>query len=166
MKTLSINLILLLIISFSYFSCKEDGPRKKTVDFKADFFTVLESFEPSTECPADNLLNTQVGSGTGTYIGGFTTRITFCANPTTLAYFNGKGSFVAENGDEIFIAGEGQILPSDKPGYDLEFFDEFEVVGGTGRFTGAKGKLTTESYVNLTTQQTDHIWKGKVTFIK
>lgn len=50
--------------------------------------------------------------------------------------------------------------------YDLEFQDTFIITGGTGQFEGATGTLTTDSYVNMTTQQTDHVWSGTITVKK
>jgi len=51
-------------------------------------------------------------------------------------------------------------------GYDLEFMDPFEITGGTGQFEGATGSGMTESYVNMTTGITDHVWTGKITIKK
>ena len=148
-------------------SCEEKGPKKETLNFEADFFTLLISFEEDAGCTAPkNFRNTQQGSGTATLIGNFTTQLTFCVNPATFEYDNVQGSFVAENGDEIFITGEGQVVPTEKEGYDLEFMDPFEITGGTGRFAGATGSGMTESYVNMTTGQTDHLWKGMITVRK
>jgi hypothetical protein len=77
-----------------------------------------------------------------------------------------QGSFVAENGDELFITGGGQVVPTTKEGYDLEFKDPFSITGGTGQFAGASGSGVTESYVNMTTGITDHIWTGTITTIR
>lgn len=166
MKTLRINILVILIL-ISFFSCRENGPKEETVQFQADFYTDLAGLEPSPNCPAPaTFFNTQVGAGEGTHIGGFTTTITFCVDVETFQYVEGKGSFVTELGDEIYFEGEGQILPSDEPGYDLEFFDHFTITGGTGRFEGAKGFMDTESYVNLTTNRTDHIWTGELTYVR
>lgn len=167
MKTIQLFTFIATIVLVSS-SCERHGPKQITKPFKATFFTILKGFEEDKGgCVAPhNVLNTQEGNGTATYIGNFTTALTFCVDPTTFEYINAKGSFVAENGDEIFVAGKGQILPSTKAGYDLEFFDDIEITGGTGKFKLATGHLTTESYVNLTTQQTDHVWTGTITLFK
>ena len=155
----------MIIIPFS--SCEDECETFETINFEADFFTDLKSFEESDVCTGSkNLLNTQEGSGTATLLGAFTTTITFCVDPNTFEYDNGVGSFVADNGEEIFFEGGGQVLPSDEPGYDLEFQDIFTITGGTGRFEGATGVLITDSYVNNETQRTDHIWSGNITLKK
>ena len=157
--------LLLMLVSAA---CERHGPRQVTKPFKATFFTILTGFEEGKGgcVTPHNMLNTQEGEGTATHIGHFTTVMTFCVNPNNFEYINAQGSFVASNGDEIFFSGSGQVLPSTKPGYDLEFFDDIEINGGTGKFVRAKGNLTTESYVNQTTQQTDHVWTGTITLMK
>lgn len=168
MKISKTHLFGVLIIASFTLACKDDDePIFEPQPFEANFFTILAGFEEDAGCSAPhNFLNTQEGSGTATLIGDFTTRITFCVNPNTLEYENGQGSFLAENGEGIFFSGGGQVLPSNEPGYDLEFMDSFTITGGTGRFEGATGSLTTNSFVNLTTQQTDHTWTGTITLTK
>jgi hypothetical protein len=166
MKKNVITLVTCLSILWITSGC-ERGPKFKTIPFKAEFYTVLQSFEEDAGCTAPkNFLNTQSGAGTATLIRGFSTTLTFCVNPANFEYENVQGSFVAENGDEIFVTGYGQVLPSDEPGYDLEFQDPFQIIGGTGRFKGAKGSGMTNSFVNMTTQQTDHVWTGTITVFK
>lgn len=150
-------------------ACNEDdGPKEVTEAFEATFFTALKGFEENGgSCSSPhNFLNTQEGEGTATQLGSFTTVLTFCVNPMNFEYVDTEGSFVASNGDEIFITGRGQILPSTKDGYDLEFFDDFKITGGTGSFASATGNLTSESYVNMTTGQTDHVWSGTIAYMK
>lgn len=156
-----------MLLLFSFSSCEENGPKTETINFKAEFYTQLVSFEEDAGCSAPkNFLNTQQGGGTATLVGNFTTQLTFCVNPANFEYDNVQGSFVAENGNEIFVVGSGQVVPTEKEGYDLEFMDPFEINGGTGQFEGATGSGTTESYVNMTTGITDHVWTGKITIKK
>lgn len=152
-----------LLLATLVFACEEDGPEFETIPFEADFFTTLVSFAENDDCSAPkNFLNTQQGGGSATLIGDFTTTLTFCVNPANFEYDNVQGSFLAANGDEIFISGGGQVLPSDEPGYDLEFMDPFEITGGTGKFKDATGGGMTNSFVNMTTHQTDHVWTGTI----
>jgi len=159
---IGLSLIMVLL------SCEDDdGPISETVDFEADFFTTLVSFEEDAGCTAPrNFLNTQQGSGSASLVGNFTTQLTFCVNPANFEYENVQGSFVAGNGDELFITGGGQVVPTNKEGYDLEFKDPFTIIGGTGQFENATGNGLTESYVNMTTGRTDHIWTGTITTIR
>jgi hypothetical protein len=159
------SIIKLSILLFTVFciACEDDEPTFQTVQFEADFFTQLVSFEENSGCSTPkNFLNTQSGDGTASLMGEFTTTLTFCVNPANFEYENVQGSFVAENGDEIFVTGAGQVLPSDEEGYDLEFMDPFEIIGGTGQFKDATGSGMTNSFVNMTTGQTDHVWTGTI----
>ena len=161
-----------------------------TVPFKADFFT-LRDYSVSPDCseyasenPDEDFgaPNYQVGGGKGTHLGKFTTIISFCGGPN-FQYKAGEGVFVAANGDELYFnippAGEvGQIYQIfDDPYYELWFGDAFEFTGGTGRFAGATGGGTTDSWVDLIDggwenfpegflpeHQTDHMFKGELTF--
>ena len=161
-------LITCLIIGAVALGCKDDEPQFETKDFEATFFTDLASIGPdSITCAAPrNFLNVQEGSGSEATVGNFTTTITFCVDPATLEYGDSEASFVAENGDELFLDVSGQVVPSTEPGYDLEFKDPFTIIGGTGRFEGATGSGMTNSFVSNATQRTDHVWKGTITLKK
>jgi hypothetical protein len=74
-----------------------------------------------------------------------------------------EAEMITDDGDALFLTDGGQVLPSTKPGYDLEFQDSFTIIGGTGQFEGATGSGMTESYVNMTTNRTDHVWRGMIT---
>jgi hypothetical protein len=142
-----------------------------TVPFKASFFT--EGADPKHDCsgphPAPVL---QVGDGQATHLGKFSTRITFCADPTdvpggleegeSIPYVDGVGTFTAANGDMLRFTIAGEILPSDHPDFDFEFADPFEFTGGTGRFTGASGGGVTESFVDFQADRTEHYWSGEL----
>lgn len=165
MKISSLLLFVVLMLSIITFSCKDDEPEFQTLAFEATFFTDLASLGPdSVSCTAPyGFLNVQEGSGSETTIGNFTTTITFCVNPATFEYVNSESSFIDANGDELFIDVNGQVVPTTEPGYDLEFKDPFTITGGTGRFEGASGSGMTNSFVNSTTQRTDHVWNGTIT---
>lgn len=196
------NLIWLSLISmFILFSCSNEQidindptngeslrmatPKSITVPFKANFYTVRDySFTPDCSAYGDfSAGNYQVGGGEGTHLGKFTTTISFCGPPGEFKYIGGEGVFVAANGDELYYnippnGVIGQIYQIfDDPYYELWFGDAFEFTGGTGRFAGATGGGTTDSWVNLIDggwanfpdgvipeHQTDHIFTGTLTF--
>jgi len=152
----------------------------RSVPFKAKFYTKRNYDAVIGTCEEDPFLeyNYQVGEGTGTHLGKFTTEIYFCGNG--FEYKNGEGVFVAANGDELYfsVPSPGEIglimpVPSPDPLYEFYFQDPFTIVGGTGRFEGASGSGFTESYVDLfvdgdPTQfipehQTDHVFTGTLT---
>lgn len=168
MKISKFFLFVCFVFCITAFGCKDDEPEFETLTFEATFFTDRASLGPdSVTCASPyGFLNVQEGSGTETTIGNFTTTITFCVNPATFEYVNSESSFVDDNGDELFIDINGQVLPTSEPGYDLEFKDPFSIIGGTGRFEGATGSGMTNSFVNSTTQRTDHVWTGTITLKK
>jgi len=159
------------------FGAYEEGIVSKP--FKAKFFTVINPEEVGLneeECPTPPFIffNVQEGSGEATHLGKFTTRITFCVDITDLLddgtltgdesapYNNGKGVFTAANGDELFFDTSGAVVPSDNPDFDFEFQDPFIFTGGTGRFAGASGGGMTDSFVDQSTNITDHKWVGNL----
>jgi hypothetical protein len=166
MKNLIIHPFILLLLLVTSQGCEENKESIETHSFEANFYTVLKGFVEDSSCAAPkNFLNTQEGEGSATLIGPFTTSMTFCVDPTTLEYDNVKGSFVGNNGDSIEFNGFGQVLPSEKEGYDLEFHDTFTITGGTGRFAGASGELVSDSFVKQETQRTDHVWSGTIMLV-
>lgn len=144
-----------------------------SVAFNLHGYTLLESAVPDESCgPPPHLLNVQVGEGEATHLGHFTVRFTFCIDLTDLLddgmltdgesapYWDGVGTYVAANGDELYVAVSGVILPSSDPNYDFQFQDPFTFTGGTGRFAGATGGGMIDSYVSQATNRTDHNWSG------
>ena len=144
-----------------------------TVPFKSSFYTEQEGDLDPEGCEGDGIvLNTQVGGGNGTHIGKFTAQMDFCMNinegPDFAAYWGGDGVFIAANGDELYITVSGQVLmygegEEHDPFYVAYFDDEFEFVGGTGRFVGATGGGMTNSFTNFA--HTDHNWTGTLTLL-
>jgi len=148
---------------------EEEGPTTKS--FEATFFTNTVSIEidsvGATRCTPPHLgVNTQKGEGSSSEMSQFDISLSFCVFPVDFTYILAEGSFVdSSTGDEIFFEGSGQIVvPSSRAGYDGEFKDDFTITGGTGKFKGATGKLTTDSYANFTTARTDHVWSGEITY--
>ncbi|MBR9990032.1 MAG: hypothetical protein KFH98_09765 [Gemmatimonadetes bacterium] len=150
--------------------------RQVTVPFESHFFTTETTLAPDPVCGAlPRLLNIQEGSGEATHLGRFSIRISFCVDATdilddgqltegeSLPYDGGVGVFTAANGDELHITIAGAVLPSDHPDFDFEFDDPYVVTGGTGRFAGATGGGTSNSFVRLGVATT-HNWAGSLTF--
>jgi hypothetical protein len=61
----------------------------------------------------------------------------FVLDLMTLDYF-GEATWVAANGDAVFLAFVGQFIPTATPGL-FDSVATFEIVDGTGRFAGASG---------------------------
>ncbi len=173
MKDSIILLLAVLILGTIVHGCKDEegpapGPEFETKDFKATFTTNTVFLGPdSVLClPPQNFLNIQEGTGSEAIIGEFTFHVSFCVNPANFEYAIIDGSFIDQNGDLLFIDGHGQVVPSMEPGYEFEFRDPFEFVGGTGRFEGATGSGMTKSFNNSTLNITDHTWEGTITLKK
>lgn len=146
----------------------------RMVPFKATFFT-LRNYEDEGIgfCTEDPYLtfNHQRGEGNGTFIGKFTTTMSFCGSG--FDYKNGEGKIVASDGDELHFMvpspGEvGHVIPYGHPLYEFQFQDPITFTGGTGRFEGATGSAMTNSFVDLFDDEgnfipehrTDHVWTG------
>jgi hypothetical protein len=147
--------------------------------FQARAYTDLAGLAPDPLCgDPPRFLNTQVGAGEATHLGRFTVHITFCVDATDLLddgmltegesvpYDNGFGVLVAANGDELYMAIAGAVLPSDDPAFDFEFHDPFTFVGGTGRFEGATGEGMTDSFVDQAADRTYHDWSGVLRHVR
>ncbi len=141
--------------------------------FQARLFTVPEFIGPDEACGEPPfLLNVQVGEGTSTHLGRFTVRITFCMDASavlddgvlgegeSVPYDQGWGVLTAANGDELYLEIAGAVLPSDHPSFDFEFHDPFQFAGGTGRFAGATGDGSTDTFVTQTPERSTHAWHG------
>jgi len=136
-----------------------------TVPFKSSFSTSLGTMENPVVCDGLDLV-IQVGGGEATHLGAFTTEMSFCVDPNFF-YYGVVGTFYAANGDELWISiPTGQVIPNPElpEPYLFYFTDDFLFVGGTGRFVGATGGGTTNSFVQATLS-TDHEWDGILTFM-
>ncbi len=162
---------------------EDEGPKPETIDFTATFFT--ERGNPLTPCgTAISETNFwvqehQIGDGTATELGEFTTEMTFCIHfitdedgnilPTEEGfgeYGDGVGEFIGENGDKItFTIPEGRVKLSSNPDYVFEFQDKIIIDGGTGAFEGATGELVSDSYVGAD-GIVDHDWSGEITIVR
>ena len=115
--------------------------------------------------------NFQEGGGNGTQLGKFTVTMQFCSGAAG-TYGAGNGTFVAANGDELWIdIAEGLVYPlAGHELYEFQFQDPFTFVGGTGRFENASGGGMTNSFVDIFTDdgafipdhKTDHTWTGTI----
>ena len=150
-------------IQYDNDNLKANSHGQRSIPFKADFYTI-RNYDSIGICSEDpyTSFNYQVGEGTGTHLGRFTTTMSFCGDNDTFTYKNGEGVFVAANGDELYFwvpsPGEvGYILPYDHPIYEFQFQDPFTFNGGTGRFEGATGGGYTNSFVDLFDDEGNYI---------
>ena len=109
-------------------------------------------------------------------LGRFSVEFTFCIDIADLLddgqltagesipYWDGIGTFTAANGDQLILSISGEIVPSNRPGFNLEFHDAFDFIGGTGRFTNASGSGATDSYVQQSPNSVIHDMVATLTF--
>ncbi len=134
-----------------------------------------------SKCPAGLLDADQRGKGKANRLGGFTTKITFCSDPSQLIigpngfpiggsvpYFGTEGIITFRNGDEYYFSGSGRVvLDLDNPRYDAFFNDLFRINGAkiNGVYKQASGYIQTRSQVmNIFTpgEYTNHQWFGLI----
>lgn len=143
------------------------------IPFKADFITFYTNVYPEPSCgdnpPWDYRVIVDV-DGTATHLGKISGRLEFCCDMSTGIYKDAVGSFVAANGDELFINSWGKVIDGklpEHPWYVISWWkDPFEFVGGTGRFEGATGGGMTDSFNSSEDDVAHHHWTGTLTLPK
>jgi hypothetical protein len=144
-----------------------------TVPFKADFSVWSKTDHSDRRCGDHPLyFLTMEGHGNATHMGNVTVRFTFCCNVFTGTYSDTEATFVAANGDELWLTiPQGQILPNfgdNSHYYQTYFDDDMPIVGGTGRFQGATGDLKTNAWVHDGADEwrTDFFPTGTLTMVQ
>jgi len=133
------------------------SPGARTVPFKAHYAASIVGVGPGLGCDARLFL---AGAGTGTHLGNFTITLGFCGRADgTLD--NGTGTFVAANGDLLYITFHGV---SDGGHPVLHFTSYVTFTGGTGRFAGATGTATVNGIFDAATGAGPADWDGFITF--
>lgn len=103
---------------------------------------------------------TREGTGTATYLGKFTERITLQVNIPT-GHATGVATFTAANGDTLTASVDGQGTPTTTPGVS-SIVEVYTITGGTGRFADASGTFTLEMILNQTTGVSSGTFSGAV----
>jgi hypothetical protein len=98
--------------------------------------------------PPTTLSVTRVGTGTATYLGKFTERITLLVDIPT-GHATGAATFTAANGDTLTATVDGQATPTTTPGV-VSIVEDYTITGGTGRFADASGTFTLEGTLSQT----------------
>jgi hypothetical protein len=113
----------------------QDVPIKGTVSGQVQFL-------PATDCPSGFATTMVDVPGVTSHLGLMTWSSRHCA-PMGDAFGPGTMTWVAANGDELFMAYSGSA-PFPGPGVDvIEGESHATIVGGTGRFEDAEGYVDT-----------------------
>jgi hypothetical protein len=91
--------------------------------------------------------------GTMTHLGRVTAEHSQCIDPTgvlqdPLTFTDGRMTVTAANGDKLFLAFAGTLIPTDVAGF-FDVNNPFQIVGGTGRFEGATGGGTASGSLDV-----------------
>jgi hypothetical protein len=107
-------------------------------------------------CPS-KFGGTTTGTGKSSHLGKISLTATDCITPMENHYtFKGKLTLTAANGDKIIGDYSGSFLPLDTPPMYSLSDAKFEITGGTGRFSKAKGSTDLKGSQNIQTG------KGKI----
>lgn len=100
------------------------------------------------------------GSGRASHLGRFTVTYEYEVDLLTLVGI-GPAHYVAANGDRLYTEVSGQGYPTGHP--DISFIVETQtIVGGTGRFKGARGEFTVHRLLNTATGNTVGKFRGMI----
>ena len=108
------------------------------------------TFELLGPCQTGGMILEVTGTGHATQLGNYNGNYRECLDPATGAVTRGTFTLTAANGDKVFGTHSGQALPTDDPNV-VHYEDPGVITGGTGRFAGAGGILTTRGLANLAT---------------
>ena len=157
---------------------KHHEDKMVTLGFNLVFTGNYEVPSHAAKCDTGTFPVRNVGVGTGTHFKKVTSLFEFCVRPTAAGggtYPEGyvNAYFEDEDGDQLFVYVEGEVIPGRLPGmpnYALSYFkDPFQIVDGTGKFKDATGGGFTNDYNFLNKegiQQTSHHWQGTITMKK
>lgn len=178
MKTqqITIFLTILFFLSASLINCNRSRGSLKTTNqpFNADFTGIYVYLGPDTflnpKCsgPLTAWRAIVDAKGTSTF-GECTVHFDFCGD-TESNYGNVHAWMGFGKGDTLFISCAGRVMDgrlTDHPIYVTSYWrDPFEILGGTGRFLGAKGRGTTDDYNSSNDPNSHHRWRGTITLIR
>jgi hypothetical protein len=99
------------------------------------------------------------GTGTATYLGGYTEHLTMQINIPTLSS-RGAAQFTAANGDTLLATVAGQATRTSPT--TLSIVEVYSITGGTGRFADATGSFTLNSTLDRTTGASSGAFSGAI----
>ena len=106
--------------------------------------------EPDSSCPI-GLRTVSEASGTASHLGAVSISASHCT-PVADVLADGEWTFVAANGDKLYMTYTGTCSPFPLPpvGETITCHTQNTIVGGTGRFTNATGEVHVTGLVTWT----------------
>jgi hypothetical protein len=109
------------------------------------------------------------GNGTGTPVGDFIAHFDFCGDSLS-NYGNSYAYLAFSDGDTIFVSAAGRVLDGrleDHPAFVTSYWkDTNTILGGTGKYEGAKGEFVGDDYNSSEDPYSHHHWAGTITMMK
>jgi hypothetical protein len=155
MKTSSLAICLALSVVTALGSA---GP--VTADEQVPFTGVLDGVATITPLDPPFVKVRVEAAGKATLLGKFDVVIPHVVNRTTFTA-RGRYRFTAANGDELYARFKGFSMPTDVPDV-IAIEESATIVGGTGRFAGARGSFTAWRLFNRISGETTGYFEGSI----
>jgi hypothetical protein len=121
------------------------------------------SFVLSDACPPQPVQTLTTSRGQVTHLGSATLTTSHCASSDGTQALNGRATFTAANGDQVFATYTGHTVAASQELIVQE--GEFAITGGTGRFAQASGRAPFTVYINPVSPPTlDAKWPIRFSF--
>jgi len=160
---------------------KSGETKKVTVPFEANLLGEITSIDwDAQECIDEGYFVRVIVETTGnaTHMGKVSLTFNFCSGGapdpniegSKYTYAGSTADLIAANGDVLYLSFDDGIVMNGRtdehPDDVVEYWrTPISVLGGTGRFEGAKGDLISDDYVTAD-EQTHHRFYGKITLVK
>ena len=154
MKKLIISIVAALALLATLTGVAQAGQKELSIKGTMQAVETLDFTNPPI------MTSTAGGSGIATHLGQYTLSFEVEVNLETIAG-TGTAHFVAANGDSLYAVGTGQATPTNEPDV-FHVVENYTITGGTGRFAGASGNITTDRIANLTTGITSGTISGMI----
>lgn len=149
-------------------------PRKITMPFVANFTGEYASIGHCDACGVTPpyYLVVNEGAGFSNCMGSIKHHFEFCSNAAKGFYPQGyiKAYFTAANGDTLHVVISGRVIQGRSYGHPpfvkSYWRDPFTIIGGTGRFEGARGSGFSDDFNSSLDPNSHHRWRGTITVVR
>jgi hypothetical protein len=161
MRKIWITLLLTLPCLFAYGGDVSGGI---VTNFLGEFGHV-EAVKPNNPVNS-SFVNETLGTATGDLEGALGVYVLSQTESNGTIFLHNHHHWVTEAGDTIFLADADAIVyPSGAPGLFAAIYPNgVGIIGGTGRFAGASGKIAAWGAANLNTNQLVLRYQGTISF--